>query len=423
MKKIIKKHYHWTIALVMLLQMGIYVGLMNNDSLFILPVSEELGISRSAFSLTFSLRNFVGFLMLMISGPLVKRFGYRKMVILALPLAGLGYYTFSRSHELITLYIGAILLGISEGFCGSSSVNRVINDWFHRHRGVVVGAVSAASGLGGSLCCTALSAAMEKGSWRSSYLLSMALMAVLLLLNICAVRDEPKKMGLEPYGEGELLKKAKSEGLPLRLFQGYSFRDLLRRPIFYLAILVMLVTYVSVYLPNSAIVAHMRDRGLSEVQAVQMQSMRLLLLTVSKVLCGFLMDVIGARWVTLLCVACGAASMWLLPLITDTNLAIIAIILYSCALPITTITIPLLTMDMFGYHSYIIAVGVFSSLVNAGNMLAGPIVNIVFDKLGSYSPAFRVGAIVMLLMIGAYLILYYLAKQERNMWNKQFGNI
>ena len=110
--------------------------------------------------------------------------------------------------------------------------------------------------------------------------------------------------------------------------------------------------------------------------------------------------------------------MWLLPMVNDVNDAIVAITLYACALPLTTITIPLLTMELFGYRSFGTAIGVFSAMVSVGNMLAAPISNAVYDNIGSYSPVFRVGMVAVLLLIAAYLVLFRISVREKARWQK-----
>ncbi|MBE6940700.1 MAG: hypothetical protein E7455_00210 [Ruminococcaceae bacterium] len=48
----LKKHYHWIIVIVMMLQTTIYGGLANTlASIYTIPVTTELGMSRANFSL------------------------------------------------------------------------------------------------------------------------------------------------------------------------------------------------------------------------------------------------------------------------------------------------------------------------------------------------------------------------------------
>ena len=57
-----KKNYHWLIAATALLQMFLIGGIYNNlSNLFLLPVTESLQISRSAFSLAVSMKGLFAF--------------------------------------------------------------------------------------------------------------------------------------------------------------------------------------------------------------------------------------------------------------------------------------------------------------------------------------------------------------------------
>ena len=52
----IKKHYHWVIVTLMLTELAVYSGILNNLlSLHLIPVTEELKISRGNFSLGIAL--------------------------------------------------------------------------------------------------------------------------------------------------------------------------------------------------------------------------------------------------------------------------------------------------------------------------------------------------------------------------------
>ena len=71
----LKRNYCWIIILVMMLQTSIYGGLANiNTSIYIIPVTTDLGISRSDYSLANSMRALVLFFCTALSGGIFKRF-------------------------------------------------------------------------------------------------------------------------------------------------------------------------------------------------------------------------------------------------------------------------------------------------------------------------------------------------------------
>jgi MFS family permease len=411
MKKMIHDHYHWVIAAAVFLHLGIFVGYGNVGGLFVLPVTESLGISRSSYSLAATLLyGLFSCLVQIVSGPAYKRFGYRKMICFGLPLAAVSYLVIAGAQDLTGLLIGYALRGIAFGLCASTNANRVINEWFHRHRGLVWGVLAAVTGLGGSAWCLILPPVIQESGWRSAYVLAAGLVCLVMIINLIFIRNKPTDMGLLPYGEGEHIKKT---NISDEHFQGCSFQELVRKPIFYLTMATLFVVFVSVYLPNSVIVAHMCDKGLSDMEAAQLQSILLFALAISKVILGWLIDRIGIRIVTVICCLCAAISMFLLPTVSDYSQALVAVIIYGLGLPMTTIIVPALTIDLFGYHSYVTAVGIFSATISMGSMMAGPLSNISFDNLGSYTLVFRIGAVVMLAMIAVLLVIFRRADKLR----------
>jgi len=70
-------------------------------------------------------------------------------------------------------------------------------------------------------------------------------------------------------------------------------------------------------------------------------------------------------------------------------------------------------LHRFGYRAFGSITGVFLAMVSLGSMVAGPIVNLFYDRLGSYAPVFRVAALIDIALIGLYLLLFYLCEKEK----------
>ena len=71
-------------------------------TVFFLPVTAELGLSRAATSLAFSLARAQGSFASPLVGYLVDRYGPKPMMITAAFLAGVGYMLLSRVHDYTT---------------------------------------------------------------------------------------------------------------------------------------------------------------------------------------------------------------------------------------------------------------------------------------------------------------------------------
>ena len=410
MKAWFKQHYHWVIAGIVLIQLMICGGMNNNLSLFTIPVSESFGISRATFSLANSLKYFTAFLGTIFSGVFLLRFGYRRSVLFCMAITISALSILSASSNIGLYCLGYAVLGLADGVCISAGPPRIISVWFHRHQGTVLGMVTAATGLGGSLICLMLSGAIEATGWNSAFIYSAVLMTVLAFGLLLLVRDHPRDMGLRPYGEGQAVAKKK---VHMDHWIGYTRKEMLRAPAFYLMIL---GTFISCVFSGGALavmVPHLQDRGLSAQEAATMQSILMLALAAVKLCCGILTDRIGAKWVMMLCLAGTAICLALFAITSTPAIALLAVLFFAISLPLTSVMISLLSNALFGYQEQTFCVGIFLSMVSLASVIAAPLANTVFDRIGTYVPAFWVAAAGTVLLMGMYFVMYKLADRDK----------
>ncbi len=412
MKASVKKHYHWIIVAAVLLELFVYGGICNNlNSLFVIPVTEGLGISRTSFSFAWLLKSIISFAGALLSGMLLRQFGYRKCVGTLLITGALGLILLSCSKDVFMLCVGAGIVGFSDGACMTAGPSRIINSWFYRHRGTVLGCVTAATGLGGSVICIVLTGIMEKNSWQTAYFFDGILLLFMSLLIWLVIKDRPENMGLKPYGEGT--PNSKQQKTKNTQWEGYSLKELYRKPSFYMMLAGTALSCFLAYMPFMSAVPHLQDCGLSQQQATLMQSVMLLALAASKLLAGVLCDKIGAKLVTVLCLVSTLLCLVCMTAVSNLLTATVSMILLAMALPLTALVVPLLTTEVFGYKGQTTAIGICVSMVQIGGMVAGPVVQSTFDTLGSYRPAYWAGAIGTVLVICLYLVMYWLAEKDK----------
>ena len=104
-------------------------------TVFFLPISNELGLSRAATSLAFSLARAEGAIEGPLAGYLTDRFGPRPVMLTASVLCGIGYILFSQVESyagFLLIYLGVISLIFTPGFVIAPAV--LSNSWFIRHR-------------------------------------------------------------------------------------------------------------------------------------------------------------------------------------------------------------------------------------------------------------------------------------------------
>jgi len=86
-------------------------------TVFFLPVTQDLGLTRAATSLAFSLARAEGSLAAPIVGYFIDRFGPKPIMLTAALMAGIGYILFSWVNSYTTFLIVYLGVGSTCGLC------------------------------------------------------------------------------------------------------------------------------------------------------------------------------------------------------------------------------------------------------------------------------------------------------------------
>lgn len=175
-------------------------------TVFFLPISQDLGLSRAATSLAFSLSRAQGAIEAPLVGYLIDRYGPRPILVTAVFLAGVGYILLSWVHSytsFMIVYLGVICLAFVAGFIHSPMV--VANSWFIRQRARAMTVVSAAVPVGGALISPLLAIGVTSIGWRWAAFASGCIFLVVCLPLSFQLRRSPESMGLLPDGDVALV--------------------------------------------------------------------------------------------------------------------------------------------------------------------------------------------------------------------------
>lgn len=408
----LKRNYHWIIALIMFIEMILFGGYLNCISIFTVPMSESLGISRSSYAISQLLRNSASFLSTLLVGVTCQKFGFRKIGILYLILAAGTVIVVGLSQSLTVTCIAYGVFGLTMGVLGTTGAVRIVKDWFHKHQGTVLGVVTMATGFGGSILSKILTKITIRYSWRHAHFFVAGLFIILALLFLF-LRNRPEDMGLQPYGLGCETKKKQTAKTTHTEWAGHTFQELLRMPQFYLMAFCIFLSCLCTYLSFCVIVPHFQDLSYSVEEATNFHSVLLIALSFAKLFGGWLSDKIGIKKVTVLTMTAAALGQWFLASPSNAAAGYLGVILLSVGLIVTTIIPPLLIMPLFGYRAFGTITGIFMSMISLGSMLATPLANLTYDYLGSYTPAMRLSATLDIVLIGLFLFLFYLCKKAK----------
>ena len=181
-------------------------------TVFFLPISQDLGLTRAATSLAFSLARAEGAIEGPVVGYLVDRYGPRPMIVSAALLTGTGYILLSWVDSYLSfmlVYLGLISLAFTAGFAQAPMV--LANSWFIRLRARAMTVVSAAVPVGGALISPLLALGVTVWGWRwAAFVAGCAFLTVCLPLSL-QVKRSPESMGLLPDGDSPERKSAASD--------------------------------------------------------------------------------------------------------------------------------------------------------------------------------------------------------------------
>ena len=161
--------YGWIVVVLGLILMTFaYVGFVSLTSVFVLPVTEDLGFERGDWMTYLVILSLACVVCSPILGKLMGKGNLKIWVAAACVLGFIGYFGFSRANSLTTFYLFAILLGI--GFAGTvpMPVSIMINKWFGgKIRGTATGIAFLGSGLGGMILSPVLNSVIANNGWRT----------------------------------------------------------------------------------------------------------------------------------------------------------------------------------------------------------------------------------------------------------------
>lgn len=196
--------YGWWVVAAGSFLYGLGIGsVFYGFSTFFNPMINEFGWSRAALSGVFSLSRLEGGLEGLVVGPLIDRFGARKLAFFGIVMTGAGFLALVLVTEnILSLYLifGILLsLGYNAGF--ARPADAVAAKWFIRKRSRALSFVTAGGGAGGAVMVPMLAWLITQYGWRPAAVIMGLIMLLLGLPAAFLLRSTPEEKGLLPDGE------------------------------------------------------------------------------------------------------------------------------------------------------------------------------------------------------------------------------
>jgi len=377
-------------------------------TVFFLPVTQELGLTRASTSLAFSLARAEGSLAAPIVGYLLDRYGPRPLMLAATLLAGIGYLLFALVNSYTTfliVYLGVISVAFTAGFVHAPTV--VANSWFIRLRARAMTVVSAAVPIGGAIITPLLAIAVRNFGWRWAAALAGGLFLVVGLPLCIGIKRSPESVGLQPDGAPLPAARAARSATITESALGnapeITARQAFRMSTFWILILSMTARGAAFTTVTTHFIPMMVWKGLSQTEAsVLLAGFAIMNLPIHFLL-GWIADFVNKPKLVALCILIGVIAV--LPMLWSNSLW--ALWFFTALYTVLDASIPVYWAavgDFFGRKSFGAIRGNMNLFYTWGSILGPVVAGAVYDRTQSYATVF-IGMTIALLISGALTAL------------------
>jgi MFS family permease len=417
-----KFFYGWYIVAVgFLAYFASAFTLASTLSVFLKPLTQDLGVSRGVFSLLRSGEGLIGAGMAPVSGSLVDRYGARWLMTIGAIVMGMGLLLLSQVEAFWQfLLVRWSLVAVGDAFMGYMVINVAIARWFTRRRGRAV-AISS-MGVGFAKVCMPLVAASLlvwlgwRQTWAAFGLLTLALVVAPAVL---LVRRSPEDMGLHPDGAPGAVEPLHGGSRGGSASGRETFAEdvvwtrteAARTPTFWLIVIVFGISSVGVTGLNLHVFPYVSDIGHSEVVAATVMSGIAITQLASPLLWGLFAERIGVRQAAMMKFLVQAAGLSLA--ITTRHLPLLygGFLLYGFGLGGGMVLSEIMWANYFGRLSLGKVRGMGLLLTHVLSAMGPPFFGFLFDLTHSYVLPFSIFAV--LLLTSAFLSLAIVPPEKR----------
>ena len=379
---------------------------------FLKPISDEFGWTRSATAGAASLGSMQGAIEGPVIGVLADKYGPRKVMWGGFLLAAVGFVVLGFTQSILMFYIAFVPL-ISLGFGAVQLPGQTaVGNWFMRKRSRAFAILTTGFALGGAALTPGISWLVENHGWRTAGLVIGLVVAVVGIGVTFLMRRSPEDSGQLPDGDPppDASASLDSDGgttsgtneRPGRVEYDFTFKEALATRSFWLLNLGFLLSQLAV----SAVMVHsiplLSDRGMSAQVAANYVGLSAFWGMAGRILWGGLGDFVPKQILLALAVVVqGAGMLALVAGESPVHLHAFAL-LYGVGQGIVPVTFAI-RGEYFGRKAFGTIAGVMQAFQTIGGV-AGPIyAGWAYDLTQSYTFAFTVLALASLVAVVAFV--------------------
>ena len=369
---------------------------------------KQIAMERSTYGLGFTLLNlFVGLPSIVVAASILK-WGVRATFAIgsALILLGTLWMSFFASKPWHYLVGFGVIIGTGISFGTIVPVTTTVTRWFHRYRGRAMAIPLSASGFAGFLGAPLVNKILTAngGNWRQAWQVIAGIMAVSAIFAFLFVKERPEDLGQTvdgaPPGPDARANRAPSASalvttIPWTPSQAY------KTSAYWLIVAGGLACQFPFFFFTAHWILHLRQHGISAADAAWAMGLFTMGGIGGRLVGGWLMDKMPARFAFMSGLCCYFLGSFLAMKVDSSAfmIAVAAAILYGIGFGWTFVCMNTMTAHYYGPTAFPKVNGMVLLVTGVVGSPAGVIGGKLFDRFGSYTPAFELNILISALGI------------------------
>lgn len=401
-----RPHYAWLVCLGGAVMLFSVMGLGTN----LYSVYQPYIIARNGFSNTqagwiITTRSLFIVLGMFTAGRLCARLGIRNTAAAAMLLLALSRFLFGTAASLPVYLAAGALTGLAYSWAGMIPLSLLINRWFRDRNAFALGLASAGSGLATILLPAPLTWFIQSWGLRETFWAEGAFVLVLTRVVYLLVRDDPARLGLEPYIQGGAPKNDPAPVHPAPEGMTPLYWGL------FLAGVFLIGAPTSVGISNVGVLY--TTEGFDPVTVAMLVSLVGLALMAGKMAYGALADRLGGMLSTLILYVVSLLSYVLLCLAPNGSrlCAFAAAVTFGLSMPVSNVSFSIWAKDFLGDEGFARGLKWSQTVYALGIVALGPLPGWLADLTGGYVASY---GLFLGMMADSFLFIMLVYRRTRS---------
>ncbi|HEX9789009.1 MAG TPA: MFS transporter [Candidatus Binatia bacterium] len=397
-----KFFYGWIIVAVgFLAHIASAFSISSTLAVFLKPLSQDLGLSRGAFSLIRSGEILIGAAAAPVIGTLLDRHGGRWLIAAGGLISGLGFLLLGQVRDFWQfMFVRWLLVSPGDTLMGSMVVNVSISQWFVRMRGRALALAGMGHGLAKVCMPVAAASLILYAGWRGAWVVfGLVTLALVVGPSLLFMRRRPEDMGLLPDGrtgarsENRAPANKTASANPRSSATGevtWTRREALSTSAFWLIVITFGVSHVGVTGLNLHVFSFVSDQGHPVMVAALVMSIIAVMQFSTPMVWGLLAERGNVARLIMAKFVIQAAGVLLA--LSDPGLVSLyaGFFLYGIGMGGTSILAEMIWANYFGRASLGKIRGMGSLITSAFSAGGPPFFGLLFDATQSYNLSFSI---------------------------------